>query len=72
MTSICSNVKLERCLWFPWSKDADNNALPCFAGCLCLTPVLVFAASEHMGLCEDEFTSQHLEACLMIIKNKII
>lgn len=51
--------------------DADSTALPWFSGLLCLTPVLLFGAAEHRGLCEDEFPTQHLEACLMIIKNKM-
>lgn len=65
------NLKIERCLKFPWSKYSGNAALPCFSGFLCLTWVPLFAAAEHRGLCEDEFHSQHLEACLMIIKSKM-
>lgn len=48
-----------------------STALQCFLGFLCRTRLLLFAASEHRGLCEDEFHSQHLEACLMIIKTKM-
>lgn len=55
----------------PKRKGAGNTAFPWFSGFLCLTPVFSFAAVEHRGLCEDEILSQHLEGCLMIIKNKM-
>lgn len=42
----------------------------CYSRFLCFTPILLFAAAEHRGLNEDEFPSQHLEACLMIIKKQ--